>query len=196
MQYQKEEIRARILEAALAEFEQHGFAGAQMRRMARRARVATGNIYRYFKNKEEIFDAIVQAGYRDISALIFESHQLSKQNRGDIRSIARHIASGIMGVYSRHGRQLLVVANKSSGSRHEDFLETLTTMVARRIREELYSGAGEGDDVLIHLIASGFVEGLFIILRSISDIQRIEELINRMLIFYFQDIECRLGVTG
>ncbi len=195
MQYQKEEIRARILEAALAEFEQHGFARARMRRMARRARVATGNIYRYFKNKEEIFDEIVQAGYRDISALIFESHQLSKRTRGDIRSIARHIASGIMGVHSRHGRQLLVVADKSSGSRHEDFLETLVAMVARRIKEELYSAPGEGDDVLIHLVASGFVEGLFIILRSIPDIERIEELINRMLIFYFQDIEGRLGVT-
>jgi len=48
MQYQKEEVRARILGAALDEFEEHGYLAAQVRRIAERAGVSTGNLYRYF----------------------------------------------------------------------------------------------------------------------------------------------------
>ncbi|HSW36693.1 MAG TPA: TetR/AcrR family transcriptional regulator [Candidatus Limnocylindrales bacterium] len=193
MQYQKEEVRARILGSALDEFEKHGFSGAQMRRIAKGARVATGNLYRYFKSKDEIFDEIVQSGYMNISALIFESSQLNRRNRGDVKSIARHIAGGIMGVYSKYGRQLLIIADKSKGSKHEDFLETLCDMGCKRIKEEMSFDTTDTDDELISLVSSGFVEGLFMILRRIKEPERIEELINRMLVFYFDDIENRIG---
>lgn len=49
-----------------------------------------------------------------------------------------------------------------------------------------------GYDVLLRLVSWGFVEGLFMISRSIKDPKRIEELINRMLVFYFDDIVSRL----
>ena len=59
MQYTKESVRAKILEAAEAEFDEQGYAGASMRSIVRRAETSLGNIYRYYPNKEALFLSIV-----------------------------------------------------------------------------------------------------------------------------------------
>jgi TetR/AcrR family transcriptional regulator len=52
--------RRRILAAALAEFSAHGFAGARVDAIARRARGNKRMLYHYFGNKEELFTAVLR----------------------------------------------------------------------------------------------------------------------------------------
>jgi len=52
--------RRRILDAALAEFSAHGFAGARVDAIARRARGNKRMLYHYFGNKEELFTAVLR----------------------------------------------------------------------------------------------------------------------------------------
>jgi AcrR family transcriptional regulator len=52
--------RAAIVSAALEEFLAKGFTGATMSGVAERAGVAKGTTYRYFANKEEVFEGVVQ----------------------------------------------------------------------------------------------------------------------------------------
>jgi TetR/AcrR family transcriptional regulator len=54
-----ERTRERILAAALREFSAHGFAGARVDRIARRARINKRMLYHYFGNKEGLFKAIL-----------------------------------------------------------------------------------------------------------------------------------------
>lgn len=49
--------RARILEAAIAEFAEHGLAGARVDRIAERAEANKQLLYAHFGNKEALFDA-------------------------------------------------------------------------------------------------------------------------------------------
>src|SRR5216683_4206140 len=57
--------RDRILAAALAEFSAHGFAGARVARIARRARVNKRMLYHYFGNKESLFREILARKVRE-----------------------------------------------------------------------------------------------------------------------------------
>lgn len=50
--------RARILDAAEAEFATYGIAGARVDRIAESAQANKALIYKYFGNKEELFDAV------------------------------------------------------------------------------------------------------------------------------------------
>lgn len=50
--------RGKILEAALLEFRKHGFRGATISRIAKRAGVTEPTIYEYFKNKEDLLYSI------------------------------------------------------------------------------------------------------------------------------------------
>jgi AcrR family transcriptional regulator len=51
--------RARLLDAAFAEFAQHGLAGARVDRIAEAAQANKGLIYVYYGNKEQLFDTVL-----------------------------------------------------------------------------------------------------------------------------------------
>ena len=55
-----------ILDAALAEFAEHGLGGARMDRIAERAGVNKRLIYYYFENKESLFLAVLERAYEGI----------------------------------------------------------------------------------------------------------------------------------
>ncbi|MBS0267612.1 MAG: helix-turn-helix transcriptional regulator, partial [Proteobacteria bacterium] len=54
------QTRQTIVDAALAEFLEKGFAEATIESVSKRAGVAKGLIYRYFEAKEALFSAVVQ----------------------------------------------------------------------------------------------------------------------------------------
>ncbi|WP_170426471.1 TetR/AcrR family transcriptional regulator [Ruegeria arenilitoris] len=51
--------RAQIIEAAVAEFQEKGFADASMDRISARAEVSKRTLYKYFESKENLFRSIV-----------------------------------------------------------------------------------------------------------------------------------------
>ncbi|MDR6951098.1 AcrR family transcriptional regulator [Ancylobacter sp. 3268] len=51
--------RRAILDAALEVFAEHGFTGARMEDVARRAGIAKGTLYLYFKDKTALFEGLV-----------------------------------------------------------------------------------------------------------------------------------------
>src|SRR6516164_5716336 len=57
----RDERRAAILAAALEEFAARGFAATRLDDVARRAGVAKGTIYLYFRDKESLFQELVRA---------------------------------------------------------------------------------------------------------------------------------------
>lgn len=67
----KEKCAARreaILNAALAEFSSKGYACARVEDIARRAGVAKGTIYLYFKDKEGLFNGLIDAVLASVHA--------------------------------------------------------------------------------------------------------------------------------
>jgi TetR/AcrR family fatty acid metabolism transcriptional regulator len=60
----RETKRQRILDAAVVEIARHGYYGTTVSSIARRAGVADGTIYLYFKNKEEVLVSIFQRAMR------------------------------------------------------------------------------------------------------------------------------------
>jgi AcrR family transcriptional regulator len=56
----REKRRAAILAAALEEFAARGFADTRLDDVARRARIAKGTIYLYFRDKETLFQDLVR----------------------------------------------------------------------------------------------------------------------------------------
>lgn len=57
----KEARPTELIDAGLKEFALHGFAGARLEDVARRAGVVKGTIYRYFSDKEALFLAAVRS---------------------------------------------------------------------------------------------------------------------------------------
>ncbi|MHC5099511.1 TetR/AcrR family transcriptional regulator, partial [Peptoniphilus genitalis] len=60
MSYSSDLTKDRILECAKEEFLKNGFNNAQVGKIAKKAKVTTGAIYRHFRNKEELFFALIE----------------------------------------------------------------------------------------------------------------------------------------
>src|ERR1700731_5434233 len=69
---QPEESRAAILKAAVAEFAEHGIAGARTDAIARAAQVNKALLYYYFKDKETLYGAVLDNAFSGMKAKVFE----------------------------------------------------------------------------------------------------------------------------
>lgn len=72
----KEETRKKIIEAAKDEFLHYGYDDANMRRIALKSNMTVGNLYRYFKNKEDI-------NYQIVSGVVSAIDSMVKNLTGD-----------------------------------------------------------------------------------------------------------------
>ena len=69
-----EDRRQKIIDCARTLFSEKGYSATGLREIADRAGVSLGNIYNYFKNKEEIFNSIFNP--EEIAKTLVESFQL------------------------------------------------------------------------------------------------------------------------
>ena len=65
-----EATRQRILEAATAEFAEHGIAGARVDRIAATASTNKAQLYAYFGSKDQLFDTVFMASMRRITYVV------------------------------------------------------------------------------------------------------------------------------
>lgn len=81
-----EALPAELTAAALALFGERGFAATRLDDVAARAGVSKGTVYLYFKNKEDLFKAVIREG---ILPVLDEGAALLAQHRGSSLELLR-----------------------------------------------------------------------------------------------------------
>lgn len=135
----KPEVRERILGAALALFAQRGFAGTTMQDIARGAGMAVANLYRYYGNKEELFDAAVPRGIvARFEQLLERSVQAHAHLAGLPRPRDEEAAGELLEFWIEQRLVVIVLLDRAQGSVHEGFaqrfVERLVTLSIAEIR--------------------------------------------------------------
>lgn len=67
-----EEKKSRILEAAITEFANYGYDRANINKIAEKAGVSVGSIYKYFNNKQDLYLAIVNFSVEKLKTVLNE----------------------------------------------------------------------------------------------------------------------------
>ena len=85
----KEELRGRIIESAKQELLEKGYKGVSMRKIAQGADMTVGNLYRYFENKDDLINQIIEPAMRAIDAVLMEesSHMVSLFDAPHVRIV-------------------------------------------------------------------------------------------------------------
>ena len=68
------ETREKLLESAMAEFSENGYMKASLRKICADAGVTTGALYFFFKNKNDLFKAIVDEPLKELCRLLTEHY--------------------------------------------------------------------------------------------------------------------------
>jgi len=80
------ELRQIILDAARDAFRRDGFDSVSMRKLAEAVGLSHGAIYGYFKDKDELFDALVQQSFDQLAATL---HALPGRSGDPVRFLKR-----------------------------------------------------------------------------------------------------------
>lgn len=197
MQYQKEEVRNRILCAAYGEFLKYGFYRASMLQISGKARVPIGNLYRYFKSKEALYEAIVGRAYEETvnaGKRIFEKwfKGASVPPEGGIPiELTHEIANELTRLAAEHRDGITLLIEKSDGSPYAGFVAKTADAVYGMLKEGVMSGFADGDDVFLRIIARSVTEGMIAVMTKCEPEEQFAQY-TKLLVFYFGNMQGRI----
>ena len=103
-QLRADATRQKILETALKVFSEQGFYGTNTKKIAAAAGVATGSVYRYFKDKKTIFLSVCEMLESRMKADIFETGQrLVAQSEDPRKGLAEFVRYAV-DAHQKHRR--------------------------------------------------------------------------------------------
>jgi AcrR family transcriptional regulator len=106
----KEARPAELIAAALEVFVERGFAATRLDDVAARAGVTKGTLYLYFKNKEDLLEAVVRAA---LVPVVREAESAVADFQGDTAALLRHLVGvwwTAIGATTASGIPKLVIA--------------------------------------------------------------------------------------
>lgn len=197
MQWLKEDVKNRILQSALKEFSQKGFIDASMRRIAHSAGVALGNVYRYFKSKDELFNSIMEPAFNECSVLLDKVPKPRFTDGINYTLPVTEVVDMFMKVYDTYKMEFLTMVNKSKGTRFENVKEDFVRLIESRIKSEMVPQLKEKnieirDEFIIYILSSNTIEGIILIINKYDDAQRIRYLVSQLVKLNFDNIVERL----
>ena len=126
MQKKKEIVREKIIKAAAVEFCCKGYQNASVRGIARKANVSAANMYNYFGNKDDLFDAVLKPVISDIEK--GKCYLQSPRAVEEVFDLKDHLEMiSYISNYVQRNRELFkLLFFKSFGSEYENYIDNLS----------------------------------------------------------------------
>ncbi|MCD1259584.1 TetR/AcrR family transcriptional regulator [Paenibacillus athensensis] len=203
MQVLKDDIRRAIVRTAQAVFLERGFEESSMKEIASRAGVSVGNLYRYYPQKEALFEAVTLPAYAMLSALIGEHGAADAQLAGlrEPGAMLEQLGTLLGGVLEQCREPLLILLYGSRGTKQEGVKEQLFEQLAAHVLEHMKSArhmtengkdaaqpAVQFDAGAARPVAVAFLEGYLEIIRLHADPQRIQSLTRQYISLWFMGL--------
>ncbi len=189
MQVLKDSVKKAILAGAVQEFFDNGFQNANMRRIADSANITVGNIYRYFENKEALFNAVLHPAKRaidDLESFDKKLHITRIENQKE----AIQVVTYVVNVLRPYTKEIYIMIFNSNGTHYEQVKSQLENLVISKVKE--YSPSAMSD-YLLKVVAASFVQSIFVVFKdNVNDIKKIQDIIIQLIVFYFRDVQNRL----
>ena len=136
----KDEVRARVRTAALETFAERGYPGATMAAVAARAGVATGNLYRYYRSKAELFDDVITDEFvEEFERVVGRRVRYFGSLAGD--DAGPDAAEEMMDFWLAHRLEAVVALAGADGTRHADVSRRLVDLSVGALVDSLPPGA-------------------------------------------------------
>ena len=189
MQYKKQDISDRILEAGRKEYAKNGYRGANISVIASEAGVPVGNLYRYYDGKMGLLTAIVRPAYIQVPKMM---NDLFETQSDDAHGNAKRIIEKLLEVYDKYGADLLILADKCATTRYEDFFDKLVEKCDSLLLKRLFENPDEDDLFFCRTISHTFINAVFDVLRRGGERESIKTMLERVVVFCFGDISGRV----
>jgi AcrR family transcriptional regulator len=200
MQTLKEEIKTKIIEAAVKEFSQHGFEKAPMRTIAKAAGISVSNTYNYYKSKDEMFVSIIEPVFNRLKDILRQSFQQSmKSGAGNnLPSFVDSIVKALIQMETRERELIIILIEKSAGTRYEKSRDEIVNLLKMHLAEAVRTPGNtahiqEEQSYILTIIADNYIDGLFKILKDYRSREWAEQNLRTLLTYHLSGIKALAG---
>ncbi len=170
----KQEIKERILASALNNFLEKGYRDTSMQEIAQNAGIAAGNIYNYFKNKEEVFSTLIGPVLAEVKSIFgIRLKDLPIPNGEERMGISERKIEEFIKVYQSHQKVFVLLFEKSDNTKFEttktDVIESLSAAILHAKNSFTAHQATREQEMLIKGFATAYVSGIISILLEKAD---------------------------
>lgn len=145
----KADVRDRILAAAAATFAASGYARATVAEIAEQADVTASNIYKYFENKQVLFDAVVSPWHAGRLMQLLRARMRELASLGMWSSATAEgsdHAKALLSFWVEQRLPVLILLNGAQGTRYENVRARMTREMTRQAEHFVRQQApGEAD---------------------------------------------------
>ena len=125
-QHLKPDVQDRIVNSALTQFAQGGFHGVTMAQIAEGAGLSTGNLYHYYRDKSDLFHALIPkefvATLLDLMRRRIRLLQAMKDSAPNVDPPDQHlIAEELLEFFIEHRCRIVILLGGSQGTKYESF---------------------------------------------------------------------------
>lgn len=202
----KEDIRLAIINSAKTEFLENGYKGASMRNIAKKANITVGNLYRYFKSKEDINLYIVVPTYKKISAAIkaLSLNNISvetrvfnvKPNLNELKKSLDVLSEQLVNIYENNKLEfnILMIHSKLS----EDIINCFNEIIGNLISQSfIFDELNEDKKILSKAYAESVFAGIKNIFKENElDSNDLKNILKRYLKSFLLMLDSDLGKLG
>lgn len=190
-----DELAAKILTAAEAEFLSKGYRGASVRNIAASLGVTTGAIYRYYAGKEALFDALVKVHYDTVMNKFIGAQDrfetLPPENQRDnMGRISGDCMDWITDYIYKNFNAFKLILSCSEGTKYEHMIHNMveTEVSATHKFAKSLEGLGypkyEVDPRLEHMLCSGLFSAFFELVVHDIPYKKAKEYVSNLRDFY------------
>lgn len=194
-QYKKSNIKDKIDEAAVHVFANLGFETAKISDIARSAQVSVGNIYTYYKGKEEIFYEVVPQSFLDelrnlIYNKIFSANEVILNSNNDVNAFWLLNETYIEFMIGNR-EKILILLSGSQGTKYENIKEELIDFLLNTVKEQYKVGyekvSKQGKSLLIFkILYEKLIDLIVNVLReskTVDEAKQFLEIVNKYHLF-------------
>src|SRR5436190_23105597 len=139
------ERREKILAAALEEFSARGFAATRLDDVARRAGVAKGTIYLYFRDKESLFQELVRAMLSPVVGALEAAQRADLSARAVAETIADLFVREIFGTRRKDVIRLIIAEGPRFPKLAEFYYREVIERVTAAMRKLMTRAVARGE---------------------------------------------------
>jgi len=170
MQVLKDEIREKILRDAEKHFFNCGFRDTTMRGIAKEVGISVSNLYLYYKNKEDLFSAVVGSFYLHfIEGFTSFTHHTAEPDNVEV-SISQIFQS----IIKADQKKFVIITDKSHGTKYQDFKEEIVDILFGHMKNQV-KAKHNADDLILLILAKNFFNGIIEIAKNYHDDKWLKE---------------------
>ena len=183
-QYKKDEIKDKINAAALKVFAEKGYKDAKIADIGEYGGISIGNIYRYYKSKDEIFEANVPGDFLEAVKKLLQGKIAAVKETG-IDFIEQSeafwlINHEVIQFMVDHREHMLIVFHKNLGTKYENASTELVEFLLQAIQTIHPIQYGKflvenKQDLIIRLIYENLIHMTLCILRDSKNIEEVRQ---------------------